>query len=66
MQCCCYNKSDAWNPRDSIVSEFVARYEVNTTGSVKIEQLFQGLLKSTVMEISMKSLTWAWRSCAKS
>ena len=54
MQCCFYNKSDSWNPRDSIVSEFVAQYEVNTTGSVKIEQLFQGLLKLTVMEISMK------------
>mmetsp|Transcript_21263 Transcript_21263/g.46147 ORF Transcript_21263/g.46147 Transcript_21263/m.46147 type:complete len:856 (-) Transcript_21263:813-3380(-) len=54
MECCFHNQSDSWNRKDSIVSEFVAQYEVNATGSSELEQIFQGVLRMTLLEISMK------------
>ena len=54
IQCCFHNQSDSWNRRDSIVCDFAAQYEVNDTGRAELEQVFQGVLHTTILEITMK------------
>mmetsp|Transcript_1993 Transcript_1993/g.4320 ORF Transcript_1993/g.4320 Transcript_1993/m.4320 type:complete len:940 (+) Transcript_1993:98-2917(+) len=54
MQCSFHNQSDSWNRKDSILSEFVAQHEVNATGSAELEQIFQGVMRITVLEIPIK------------
>ncbi|KAL7545668.1 hypothetical protein ACHAWF_009016 [Thalassiosira exigua] len=54
MQCCFHNPSDSWSREGSIVRDFVSEYGVDAAGRSELEQLFQGLLQMTMLEISMK------------
>ena len=54
IQCGFHNSSDSWSRRDTIVSEFASEFGVDDAGRSELEQLFQTLLRLTILELPMK------------
>merc|ERR1719253_1537645 len=54
IQCTFHNPSDSWSGQDSILSDFVAQYEVDTQGSTELEKLFKGIDLTARLEITTK------------